>query len=202
MSPRSLTLYYAPRPARWRRISLRELGLPHALSRVDNRAKRSDRGEDFLAINPRAMSPRSLADGRVLTEGPAILLYLADLKPEAGLAPPAGSWARHRLHEWLAFISAEIHGGFGPLFNTDLEASARAWWQARLEKRLDYTAAALDADDWLLDAGYSVADAYLYTVLRWAPRFGIALGRWPALHAYMARINQRPHTLAALQSEA
>ena len=107
--------------------------LPHALSRVDNRAKRSDRGEDFSPSIPRAMSPRSLADGRVLTEGPAILLYLADLKPEAGLAPPAGSWARHRLHEWLAFISAEIHGGFGPLFNTDLEASARAWWQARLE---------------------------------------------------------------------
>ena len=199
-----LTLYYAPEACSLApHIVLRELGLPHALSRVDNRAKRSDRGEDFLAINPKGyVAALKLADGRVLTEGPAILLYLADLKPEAGLAPPAGSWARHRLHEWLAFISAEIHGGFGPLFNTDLEASARAWWQARLEKRLDYTAAALDADDWLLDAGYSVADAYLYTVLRWAPRFGIALGRWPALHAYMARINQRPHTLAALQSEA
>ena len=101
---------------------------------MDNRAKRSDRGEDFLAINPKGyVAALKLADGRVLTEGPAILLYLADLKPEAGLAPPAGSWARHRLHEWLAFISAEIHGGFGPLFNTDLEASARAWWQARLE---------------------------------------------------------------------
>ncbi len=204
VSPAPLTLYYAPEACSLApHIVLRELGLPHALSRVDNRAKRSDRGEDFLAINPKGyVAALKLADGRVLTEGPAILLYLADLKPEAGLAPPADSWARHRLHEWLAFISAEIHGGFGPLFNTDLEASARAWWQARLEKRLDYTAAALDADDWLLDAGYSVADAYLYTVLRWAPRFGIALERWPALHAYMARIGQRPHTLAALQAEA
>ena len=92
------------------------------------------------------MSPRSSSRTAGADRGPGHPC-LADLKPEAGLAPPA-SWARHRLHEWLAFISAEIHGGFGPLFNTDLEASARAWWQARLEKRLDYTAAALDADDW------------------------------------------------------
>ena len=146
------------------------------------------------------MSPRSLADGRVLTEGPAILLYLADLKPEAGWRRRRASWARHRLHEWLAFISAEIHGGFGPLFNTDLE-DRRAWWQARLEsgwtiRRPRWTPTTA--------AGRRLQRSrrLFYTVLRWAPRFGIALGRWPALHAYMARINQRPHTLAALQSEA
>ena len=142
-----MKLYYAPDTCSLSpHILLRELDLPFTLIRVDNRAKRTADGRDFLTINPKGyVAALEVEDGQVLTEGPAISQYLADLRPEAGLAPPAGSWARSQLQEWLNFISAEIHGGFGPLFNRDLPEAARAWWQARLEKRLAYVAAALHA---------------------------------------------------------
>ncbi|NMK48737.1 glutathione transferase GstA [Achromobacter sp. Bel] len=198
-----MKLYYAPHTCSLSpHIVLRELSLPFTLVRVDNQTKRTADGGDFLAINPKGyVAALECGDGQVLTEGPAIVQYLADLKPEAGLAPPNGSWARSRLQEWLNFISTEIHGGFGPLFNRDLPAAARRWWQARLEKRLDYTARHLDAGPYLLDDRFSVADAYLYTVLRWAVCFDIDLARWPALAAYMARIAGRPSVQAALAAE-
>ncbi len=140
-----MKLYYAPGTCSLSpHIVLRELDLPFDLVRVDNRSKRTADGRDFLAINPKGyVAALEIDGGQVLTEGPAISQYLADLRPEAGLAPPAGSWARSQLHEWLNFISAEIHGGFGPLFNRDLPEAARAWWQARLEKRLEHVATAL-----------------------------------------------------------
>lgn len=170
--------------------------------RVDNQTKRTADGGDFLAVNPKGyVAALDRGDGQVLTEGPAIVQYLADLKPEAGLAPPNGSWARSRLQEWLSFISAEIHGGFGPLFNRDLPAAARLWWQARLEKRLDYTARELGGRQYLLEDRFGVADAYLYTVLGWAVLFDIDLARWPALATYMARITGRPSVQAALAAE-
>ena len=170
--------------------------------RVDNKTKRTAEGGDFLKINPKGyVAALERGDGQVLTEGPAIVQYLADLKPEAGLAPPNGSWARSRLQEWLNFISTEIHGGFGPLFNRDLPAATRRWWQGRLEKRLDYTARELDARRYLVEDRYGVADAYMYTVLRWAVFCDIDLARWPALAAYMARVARRPSVQAALAAE-
>ncbi|MGE8636976.1 MAG: glutathione binding-like protein, partial [Achromobacter piechaudii] len=122
-------------------------------------------------------------------------------KPQAGLAPPNGTWDRSRLQEWLNFISTEIHGGFGPLFNRALPADARIWWQARLEKRLDYLAGSLQSQSFLLGERFGVADAYLYTVLRWSGFFDIDLARWPALADYMVRIGQRPAVMAALAAE-
>lgn len=182
---------------------LRELGLSFDLARVDNRSKRTADGGDFLAINPKGyVAALQLDDGRVLTEGPAIVQYLADLRPEAGLVPPAGSWARSQLHEWLNFISAEIHGGFGPLFNRDLPEAARAWWQARLEKRLDYVAAALRERQALVQDRYGVADIYLYSVLRWAPQLDVDLTRWPVLMEFQRRVETRPAVRAALAAEA
>lgn len=199
-----MKLYYAPGTCSLSpHILLRELDLPFTLARVDNRSKRTAEGGDFLAINPKGyVAALQLDDGRVLTEGPAISQYLADLRPEAGLAPPAGSWARSQLHEWLNFISAEIHGGFGPLFNRDLPEAARAWWQARLEKRLDYVAATLRERQALVHDRYGVADIYLYAVLRWAPQLGVDLARWPALAAFQRRIESRPAVQAALAAEA
>ena len=122
-----MKLYYAPGTCSLSpHIVLRELDLPFDLIRVDNRAKRTEDGRDFLAINPKGyVAALEIDGGQVLTEGPAISQYLADLRPEAGLAPPAGSWARSQLHEWLNFISAEIHGGFGPLFNRCLLYTSR-----------------------------------------------------------------------------
>lgn len=198
-----MKLYYAPDTCSLSpHIVLRELDLPFTLVRVDNRTKRSADGSDFLAINPKGyVAALECGDGQVLTEGPAIVQYLADLKPESGLAPPNGTWARSRLQEWLNFISTEIHGGFGPLFNRDLPAAARLWWQARLEKRLDHTARELEERRYLVEDRFGVADAYLYTVMRWAVFFDIDLAHWPALAAYMARVAQRPSVLAALAAE-
>ncbi|BEG74019.1 glutathione transferase GstA [Achromobacter xylosoxidans] len=199
-----MKLYYAPDTCSLSpHILLRELDLPFDLIRVDNRAKRTADGRDFLTINPKGyVAALEVEDGQVLTEGPAISQYLADLRPEAGLAPPAGSWARSQLQEWLNFISAEIHGGFGPLFNRDLPEAARAWWQARLEKRLDYVAAALRARQALVQDRYGVADIYLYAVLRWAPQLGVDLARWPDLAHFQRRIESRPAVQAALAAEA
>jgi len=198
-----MKLYYAPDTCSLSpHIVLRELGLPFTLVRVNNQTKRTADGGDFLAINPKGyVAALQRDDGQVLTEGPAIVQYLADLKPEAGLAPPNGSWERSRLQEWLNFISTEIHGGFGPLFNRALPQAARDWWQARLEKRLDYVAGVLDAQPYLVGSRFSVADAYLYTVLRWAAFFDIALARWPALAGYMSRIGERASVQAALAAE-
>lgn len=199
-----MKLYYAPNACSLSpHIVLRELDLPFTLVRVNNQTKRTGDGRDFLAINPKGyVAALECGDGQVLTEGPAIVQYLADLKPQGGLAPANGSWNRSRMQEWLNFISTEIHGGFGPLFNRELPAAARQWWQARLEKRLDYTADALAAQPYLVDARFGVADAYLYTVLRWAAFFDMDLARWPALAAYMARIDERPSVQAALAAEA
>lgn len=199
-----MKLYYAPGTCSLSpHIVLRELDLPFDLIRVDNRAKRTEDGRDFLAINPKGyVAALEIDGGQVLTEGPAISQYLADLRPEAGLAPPAGSWARSQLHEWLNFISAEIHGGFGPLFNRDLPEAARAWWQARLEKRLDYVATALRERQALVQDRYGLADIYLYAVLLWAPQLGVDLARWPALVAFLRRIESRPAVQAALAAEA
>ncbi|CAB3852870.1 glutathione transferase GstA [Achromobacter ruhlandii] len=199
-----MKLYYAPGTCSLSpHILLRELALPFDLIRVDNRSKRTADGGDFLAINPKGyVAALQLDDGRVLTEGPAIVQYLADLRPEAGLVPPAGSWARSQLHEWLNFISAEIHGGFGPLFNRDLPEAARAWWQARLEKRLDYVAAALRERQALVQDRYGVADIYLYSVLRWAPQLDVNLTRWPVLMEFQRRVETRPAVRAALAAEA
>lgn len=198
-----MKLYYAPDTCSLSpHIVLRELGLPFTLVRVNNQTKRCEDGGDFLAINPKGyVAALQRDDGQVLTEGPAIVQYLADLKPQAGLAPPNGTWDRNRLQEWLNFISTEIHGGFGPLFNRALPADARTWWQARLEKRLDYLAGALQSHPFLLGERFGVADAYLYTVLRWSGFFDIDLARWPSLADYMVCIGRRPAVMAALAAE-
>lgn len=199
-----MKLYYAPDTCSLSpHIVLCELGLPFTLVRVNNQTKRTADGGNFLDINPKGyVAALQRDDGQVLTEGPAIVQYLADLKPQAGLAPANGSWERSRLQEWLNFISTEIHGGFGPLFNRALPTDARNWWQGRLEKRLDHVGEVLAAQPYLMGARFTVADSYLYTVLRWAVFFDMDLGRWPALADYQRRIGERPSVQAALAAEA
>ncbi|MDR6289873.1 glutathione S-transferase [Inquilinus ginsengisoli] len=198
-----MKLYYAPETCSLSpHIVLRELGLPFELVQVDNRTKRTVDGGDFLAINPKgAVAALQLDDGRVLTEGAAIVQYLADLKPEAGLAPAKDSWDRVRLQEWLNFISSEIHAGFSPLFSAELAEPAKTVLKDRLFRRLGTVEAALAAEDYLLGGRFSVADAYLFTVLRWARFFAIDLQRWPAIAGFMARIGDRASVRAALDIE-
>ena len=199
-----MKLYYAPHTCSLSpHIVLRELGLPFDLVKVDNRTRRTADGRDFRTINPKGyVAALELDDGRVLTEGPAIVQYLADLDPESRLAPRAGTWERVRLQEWLNFVATEIHAGSAPLFNAALPDEAQAFFRARLASRFDFLQDVLGRQDYLAGASFSIADAYLFTVLGWCRFFSIDLGHWPALQAYVGRIGARPAVLASLRAEA
>ena len=198
-----MKLYFAPGACSLSpHIVLNELGLQADKVKVDLGAKTMQGGGDFRSVNPKGYVPAlQLDDGSVLTEGPAIVQYLADLKPEARLAPANGSIERYRLQEWLNFISTEIHKQFSPLFNPQSLDSVKEQQKQRLQTRFDYVADALTGKDYLMGAQFTVADAYLYTVLSWAGFVGIDLARWPLLQAYMQRVSQRPAVAATLQAE-
>ncbi|MHC8298423.1 glutathione transferase GstA [Pseudomonas sp. ZS1P83] len=199
-----MKLYYAPHACSLApHIVLRELDLPFELIRVDNTTKRTASGEDFLAINPKGyVAALQLDNGQVLTEGPAILQYLADLRPEANLAAANGTFERVRLQEWLNFISTEIHGGLGWLFSSQFPDEVKALIQEKLFKRFVVLSQTLERQEYLMADGFSIADAYLFTVLRWAPLFAIDLNQWPALARFQARVDQRPAVKTALAAES
>ncbi len=197
-----MKLYYSPGACSLSpHIVLCEAGLGHELVKVDLKTKKTEHGDDFNAINPKGYVPTLVTDdGEVLTEGPAIVQYLADLAPASGLAPAAGSMARVRLQEWLNFISTEIHKGFSPLFR-----NAPAEWQevvrSNLANRFNQLAATLEKQPWLMGEQFSVADAYLFTVLNWSKWVKFDLTPWPALGAYQARVAARPGVQKALKKE-
>jgi glutathione S-transferase len=184
-------------------IVLQELGLSYNLVRVDNRTKLMSEPGDFLTINPKGyVAALALDTGDILTEGPAILQYLADLKLDLGLAPANGTLERARLQEWLNFVTSEIHAGSSPLFNRDLPETVRELFETKLTRRFDLIETGLAAQDYLMGNRFTVVDAYLFTVLGWMKGFGIDLSRWPKLTAYMRRIEVRPSVAAALEREA
>ena len=183
-------------------IVLRELGLPFETVQVDLKTKRAGDGSDFWKINPKGYVPTlQLDDGSILTEGPAIVQYLADRKPDAGLAPANGSFARYRLQEWLNFISTELHKQFSPLFNPATPEPVKQAQQERLAMRFGEIVAAMGSAPWLMGDAFTVADAYLYTVLTWAAYVGVDLAPFPALQAYMQRVEARPAVRATLAAE-
>ncbi len=183
-------------------ITLLEAELPFTAEKVDMRTRQTSEGKDFTSVNPNGYVPAlALDSGEVLTEGQAILQYLADQKPGAQLAPPAGTMPRYRLIEWLSFISSELHKGFGPLLRPggaeDLKTAARD----KLGLRLTYVANHLASRQYLVGEHFTVADAYLYTVLTWTRIAGIDLAAWPVLAAYRERVQQRPAVQAARRAE-
>jgi len=183
-------------------IVLLESGLPFECEQVDLKQKTTANGADFTSINPKGYVPALRLDGGlVLTEGPAIVQYVADLAPEKRLAPLAGSLGRYRLAEWLNFISTEIHKSYGPLFKPDASDEMKQAARAQLARRLPTVAAALDGNDYLMGEQYSVADAYLFTVLNWAPKVGVDLSPWPALQRFQARVGARPAVQQAMRDE-
>jgi glutathione S-transferase len=143
-----------------------------------------------------------LDDGQLLTEGPAIVQYLADLKPESGLAPPSSSFARYRLQEWLNFITSELHKSFSGLFSKQAPPEWKAQIKESLHARFDYVAEQLGSQSYLLGETFTVADAYLFTIVRWTAYVHIDLSPWPTLVAYQARVGARPAVQAALAAEA
>ena len=183
-------------------IVLREAGLPFSLEKVDTKAGKTAGGADFKAINPKGYVPvLELDDGLALTEGAVIVQYLADQSPQANLAPKAGSHERLRMQELLNYIATEIHKGFGPLFNRKLTDDAKATLRGVLTAKFDYLVKLLGSRQFISGDQFSVADAYLFTVLNWSGHAGIELSGWPALADYHKRIGARPAVRAALEAE-
>jgi glutathione S-transferase len=184
------------------RIVLLEAGLPFTAERVDLKSKKTANGADYLSINSKGAVPAlELDDGQLLTEGPAIVQYLADLKPDSGLAPRAGSFERYRLMEILNFITSEVHKSFSPLFKPDTPADAREIALDNLAKRFDWLSKHLAGKKFLMGDTFTVADAYLFTVLRWSGLVHVDLDKWPVLTAYVARVRERPKVQEALHAE-
>lgn len=197
-----MKLYYSPAACSLSpHIALAESGLEYSLEKVDLRSHQAQHEGDFYAINPKGYVPALLTDeGVLLTEGPAIVQYIADLAPAAKLAPPNGSLPRYQLQSWLNFISTELHKQFSPLFKPDASAELKAAQRAVIGKRLDYVVEQLKGQDFLMGE-FSVADAYLFTVLNWGQWVDIDIAQWPALAAFMARVQARPGVQKALKEE-
>lgn len=200
---RSPKLYYSPGACSLApHIVARELGIPIDLMPVDLNSKRLASGGDFLAINGKGQVPvLELAGGERLTEGPAIVQYLADQKPNAGLIPRAGTFKRYRLQEWLNFITSELHKGFSPLFRPTTPDQFKRIAKDKLAAQLDWLDGQLLGKDYLLGKQFTVADAYCFAIVSWSKLNSIDLTKWVNLSAYMARVGGRPKVREALHVE-
>lgn len=198
-----MKLYYTPGACSLApHIVLREANLRFELAKVDLGTKKTESGEDYLQVNPKGYVPAlRLDDGQVLTEVGTVVQYLADLKPEAVLAPKLGTMERYRLMEWLNFISTEIHKSFGPLWNPQTPEAARQNAIALLGKRFDYLVGALGEQQYVTGEQFTIADAYLFVVTNWTNLHKIDLGKWPTLQRFMARVGERPSVQAAMRAE-
>jgi len=198
-----IKLYYVPGTcALCPHIVLHEAGVSFTTEKVNPKDKTTESGQDYNAINPKGYVPALVMNnGQLLTEVAVIVQYIADLVPNRKLAPLAGTIERYHLQEWLNFISSEIHKGFSPLFNPRVPEETKTVFKERLAGRLDIAAKALEGKDYLMGKTFTVADAYLYTVLRWSPRMNVDLSPWPVLQAYMERIAARPAVKAAMAEE-
>jgi glutathione S-transferase len=169
---------------------------------MDRDTRRTESGEDYLQANPKGSVPAlRLDNGEVLTEGAVILQYIADQKPQSGLAPAAGSMQRYRLAEWLNYVATEVHKQYSPLFNPKLPPEWRENQLNLLAKRFDYLTQSLGNRPYLMGDRFTVADAYLFVVLGWSPRLKVDLAPWPVLTDYLTRIAARPAVQAALRAE-
>lgn len=198
-----MKLYYAPGVCSLAsHIVAHEAGITLKIEKVDTKAKRTETGRDYLEVTPKGYVPAlEFDDGEVLTEGPAILQYLADLKPESGLAPANGTLARSRLQETLGYINSEIHKTYSPLFNPATSAEVRDERKAYLRKRYGLLDKKLAKQPWLQGDAFTAADAYLFVVTNWAKGVELDLSDFPALVAFQKRVAERPAVQAAMAAE-
>jgi glutathione S-transferase len=198
-----MRLYYSPGACSLApHIVSREAGVPVELVKVDLANKITERGEDFRIVNPKGSIPAlALADGTVLTEGAVVSQFIADKTPGAGLLPAQGTFDRYRALEWLNFVATELHKAFGPLWRKDTPEEMRTIVKTSLGAKFTFLDNHLADQDFLLGDSFGVADAYAFTVLRWAPVVGIDLANWPNVAAYVERIAARPNVRAALTAE-
>jgi len=198
-----MKLYYSPGACSLSpHIVLLEAGLDFTAEKVDLKSKKTESGADYTTVNSKGAVPALIMeDGKLLTEGAAIVQYVADRKPQSGLAPASGTLERYRLMELLNYIASEIHKGYSPLFNPAITPEAKAAALATLDKKFTFLTAQLGEKPYLLGDTFTVADAYLFTVLSWSSRVGVDLGKWPALSAYVARVKSRPKVQEAMKAE-
>jgi len=183
-------------------IVLRESGLPFELLLASTKTHKLADGTDYYTINPKGYVPLlELDNGERLSEGPAIVQYIADQVPGKNLAPTNGTMARYRLQEWLNFITSELHKGFSPLFNPATPEDFKPAAKGRLTDRFKWLDGQLEGKSYLMGEQFTVADAYLFTVANWSGFVGIDLSGLPNLAAYRARVAARPAVQEAMKAE-
>ncbi|MGE4131627.1 MAG: glutathione transferase GstA [Bdellovibrionales bacterium] len=205
-----MKLYYSPGSSSLAsHIVIKEMELPVDLHKVDLKTKKCASGADYRLINPKGSVPAlELSEGELLTESSAILLYLADLKPELHMAPKPSTFDRIRLIEWLSFVSTELHKSFSPLFGAksivpeeEGQKQLKAYYIERIATRFGILEERLQSRPFLMGETFSVADPALFTVLRWSRAMGIEISRWPSLHKFMDRVGARPKVQLAMKTE-
>ncbi|MBS0393903.1 MAG: glutathione transferase GstA [Proteobacteria bacterium] len=198
-----MKLYYTPGACSLApHIVALEAGLTLELEAVDLDTGKTSAGADFKSVNPKGYVPALvLDDGRVLTEGPAIMQYIADLVPGAALAPAAGTFERYQLQEWLAFINSEVHKAFSPLFNPTAPEALRAFLLGALQRRYTYLDERLQSRAFLMGHAFTVADVYLFVVTTWAGYVQLDLDGYRNVQAFQARVGARPAVRAAMAAE-
>lgn len=183
-------------------IVLREAGANFDLEQVDLREKKTKKGDDYWQINPKGQVPLlELDSGERLSEGPAIVQYVADKNPAAGLAPIAGTMERYQLQGWLTHIGTELHKTFGPIFRPTTPDAYKAISKETLAAKYKHIDQHLAGRPYLMGEKFSVADAYLFTVTRWASRIDFDLSPFPHVRAFMGRVSARPKVQEALKAE-
>ncbi|MDF0604736.1 glutathione transferase GstA [Neisseriaceae bacterium TC5R-5] len=178
-------------------------GLPFTTEKIDIKVqpRLTAAGVDFKNINPRGYVPAlELDNGKILTEGVAIVQYLADQVPEKKLAPANGTFERYQLQEWLNFIATEVHKGFGPLFHSKNDEVKQQAWE-KLTQRLAITNQQLEKTPYLMGEQFTVADAYLFTCLGWTAFLQRSLADFPALLSFQKRVAALPFVQQALKAE-
>lgn len=198
-----MKLYYSPGACSLSpHIVLQEAGLAHELVFASTKTHKLKDGTDFYTINPLGYVPvLELEDGRRLTEGPAIVQYIADQVPAKQLAPAAGSYERALVQSRLNFIGTELHKNFGPLFNPSSSEEVKTAAKDKLLNRYQFIEGLLAIDEYIANNQFSVADAYLFVVTSWAQHVGVDLSAFAQLQAFSARIAARPAVQAALKAE-
>jgi glutathione S-transferase len=182
-------------------IALSEAGVPYQTEKVDLRRHALADGTDYHTINAKGYVPLlELDDGTRLSEVAVILQYIADRKPGT-LAPAFGGIARYRVMEWLNFIATELHKQFGPLWYPTTPDATKDAQKAKLATRFDLLAQTLATQPYLTGSAFTIADAYLFTILNWAPMLKVDLAPWPTLLQFQARVAARPAVHAALVAE-
>jgi glutathione S-transferase len=197
-----MKLYYSPGACGLHvHMALTEAGIPFTTEKVDIK-NHTYAGGDFKAINPKGYIPVvDPGNGDLWTEGQVILQRIADMHPEKNLLPKLGTPERYKAMEWLNFIATELHKGLSALFNPKLEGEGKEKVIEKIQKRLTFLNAHLEKNTYVLGSEFSLADAYLFNIVRWAAPLKVDMSSHTAILGLLERVSTRPSARAAIESE-